>query len=156
MTKRRRVRTLPKRRGGYLVVEVVIAVLLLLIASIAVFQYGIAMTIQQAVSHSATVAAREAGKGATIDQLVDVVETVLRVHQLRVGEHLSIRLDTSTSQQQRGDLECPEPGSNIGPDEVRVTVCVDMAAKPFINPLSAYGIDFRGRTISISSLVKKE
>jgi len=149
-----------KRRRAFQTLEIIIILPICLIASIAAFEFGIAMVIQQAVTHASTVAAREAGKGADIDELVDVVDTVLATHNIEIGPNASIVLEDLNAVvpvDQRGTLACTPPATPlIGFDDVRVTVCVDMGAEPFLNVLWSYGIDFSGKTFTVSSLVKKE
>lgn len=148
----------PRRRRGKLSLEFIFVLPILLIASIAVFQFGVAMVIRQAVVHSATVGAREAGKGADADELVEVVDTVIGVHGIFIGDHASLIFEDGLAPpEMRGTFPCGPPvGLPLDADQVRVTVCVDMAAKPFINPLRYYGIDFAGKHFQISSVVEKE
>ncbi len=140
---------------------------ILLIASIATIQFGIAMVVSQAVSHAATVGAREAGKmanmgapGVDMDELEMIVSKVLATHGLIIGPDASVVLEDPTAPipvDQRGTLPCAPPSApTVHPSEVRVTVCVDLSARPFLNCLTSFGIDFAGKRFSASSLVKKE
>lgn len=158
--RRRKVRPTPRR--GMQTLEVVLILPLLLLMSIAIFQFGIMMLVQQAVTHASTVAAREAGKGADIDELVEVINRVLSPHGIVIGTDASVRLEDSeivipVEDQQRGDLQCDSPSSPVlGPYEVRVTVCVDLTTKPMLNALRSYGVDFSCKRFQISSMVRKE
>jgi hypothetical protein len=147
-------------RRGATTFESILVLIVLIIASFAVFQFGLALIVKQAVSHAATVAAREAAKGADADELVQVVDRVLEGHQIKIGRDAALLLEQGPSPGQRrvrGDLPCDGPEQpEIDNDEVRVTVCVNLTARPFLNILKAYGIDFRGRTFEISSVVTKE
>ncbi len=129
-------------------------------ASLAAFEFGIAVLVEQAVTHAATVAAREAGKGADMDEVEDAVNTVLATHNIEIGDFASVvveDLEATNPVDQRGTLPCSPPSApSIGLYDVRVTVCVDLAAKPFLNALRTYGLDFTGKQFTVSALVRKE
>jgi hypothetical protein len=133
---------------------------MLVIATVVILQFAVAVVVKQAVSHAATVAAREAGKGADMEELVDAVDTVLRIHGITVGPHASVVLEdpeASEPVQQRGDVDCPplaEP--SLDPDEVRVTVCVELCGPPLLGALCPFGITFVGKHIRVRSVVTKE
>lgn len=149
-----------RRRGG-LTIEFLLIFLVLLVAVLASFQFGIAMVIRQAISHSATVAAREAGKFADADELVEVVNQILCVHQLQVGNDVTVILEDPQNVDEpvaiRGSVDCAPPAEPILiPNAVRVTVCVRIDSAPFYNALACYGIDFTGKHFQFSSVVLKE
>jgi hypothetical protein len=134
--------------------------MVLLLAVFASFQFGIAMIIRQSVSHAATVAAREAGKFADADELVEVINRILCAHNLTVGDDVAFVLedpDALNPIETRGNFACDPPDEPLLiPNAVRVTICVKMDAAPFYNGLSCYGIDFTGKTFQFSSVVLKE
>ena len=149
-----------RRRGG-LTIEFLLIFLVLILAVFASFQFGIAMVIRQSISHSATVAAREAGKFADIDDLVEVVNTILCVHRLEVGPDVQVILEDPQNleapiQTAGADLCDPPAKPLLLPHAVRVTVCVRLDSAPFYNGLSCYGIDFTGKHFQFSSVVLKE
>lgn len=150
----------PCRRRGSITLEVALILPILLIVLIATIQYAVFTVIEQGVVHAAAVGAREAGKGATIDELVCVVEHVLAPHGIRVGAHASVMLEdpeASPPVQQRGTFPCcPATSPTLDAGEVRVTVCVDLGGKPFLNALKYIGMDYTGKPFGISSLVRKE
>jgi len=140
---------------------------ILLIASLATIQFGIALVVSQAVTHAATVGAREAAKmadtggvGVDMDELVCVVESVLGTHGITIGTDASVVLEDPTGSnpiEQRGTLVCNPPSTPVPQSsEVRVTVCVDLGKKPFLNCLTVFGLDFSGRRFTASSLLRKE
>ncbi len=140
---------------------------ILLAVSIATIQFGIAMVVTQAVSHAATVGAREAAKmanmgapGVDMDEVEQVVSAVLATHALIIGPDASVVVEDPTAPvpiAQRGTFPCTPPATPaIHPTEVRVTVCVDLSARPFLNALTSIGIDFAGKRFQASSLAKKE
>ena len=149
-----------RRRHGLQTLELVLVLPILMLVTIGVFQFAVLMLVQQAVTHAATVGAREAGKGADVEELVDVVEAILAPHDIKIGPHASVTLEdpTATSPvEQRGSLACPPPSTpSLDSDEVRVTVCLDLTSKPLLNALKSNGIDLMGKRFRISSVVKKE
>jgi hypothetical protein len=145
-------------RRGATTLESIVVLLVLIVATLAVFQFGLALVVKQAVSHAATVAAREAAKGSDADELVLIVERVLEGHRLQIGEHATLVLEPGQLPAEiRGELPCTPPEQPLlAGDEVRVTVCVSLAAPPFLNILRTYGIDFAGRKFTTSSVAKIE
>jgi hypothetical protein len=123
-------------------------------------QFGLALIVKQAVAQAAIVAAREAGKGADLDELESAIESVLAGHQIEIGDDASFVLEDAPNDptpQQRGNLECMPPASpTLSSDEVRVTICVSLNAHPFLNILQSYGIDFADHEFSLSSVAPRE
>jgi hypothetical protein len=146
------------RRRGAVTFESILVLFVLVMASLAAVQFGLALIVKQAVSHAATVAAREAAKGADADELVCVVERILAGHRIEIGDRATLVFeDAGLAPQTRGTLPCPPPEEpEIEGDEVRVTVCVSLDGPPFVNILSPYGVDFAGRTFAVSSLATRE
>lgn len=145
------------QRRGVSTVELILVLVVLIVATMVSLQFGIALIVKQAVSHAATVAAREAAKGASPSQLQDVVETVLAGHQITLGSHASLVLEDPNPRPQVGTLPCTPPATPLlDGDEVRVTLCVSLTAHPMLNILQAYGIDFTGRTFTISAAATRE
>ncbi len=161
MTLDRRIRT--ARRRGVSTFESILVLVVLIIASFAAFQFGLALIVKQTVSHAATVAAREAAKvnPADADELICVVNRILQEYRLEIGPDVSLILEDPTAVvpiEERGNPALCDPPVTpvIDLDEVRVTVCVSLTGGPFVNILKFYGIDFAGRTFEISSLATKE
>jgi len=116
-------------------------------------------------------------KGEPIDVIGRVVDNVLIVHCLDIADEngdpipnsgMRVLLETgdplggSPLVQSFGDasVECDVPdGPDVQPDEVRVTVCIDLSKPPMCNFLFNFGLTeltFEGKRLVISSLVKKE
>ncbi len=156
----RRFRT--ARRRGVSTFESILVLVVLIIASFAAFQFGLALIVKQTVSHAATVAAREAAKvsPADADELICVVNRILQEYRLEIGDDMSLVLEDPTALvpiDQRGTFPCVPPATPVlDPDEVRVTICLSLTSGPFVNILKFYGIDFTGRTFEISSVATKE
>jgi hypothetical protein len=146
------------RRRGTSAIELVGVLVVLIVATFVSFQFGIALVVKQAVAQASIVAAREAAKGATLTELESSIEQVLAGHQITIGSKASFLLENPAPQPQQGTLPCSPPPSApaLDGDEVRVTLCVILTAHPFLNILQAYGIDFTGRTFSISSVATNE
>lgn len=164
-------------RRGSITLEFILVTPIIIVLTWAVFQYGILLLVRQSVTHAATVAAREAGKGEPIDVIGRVVDNVLIVHCLDIADEngdpipnsgMRVLLETgdplggSPLVQSFGDASvvCDAPdGPDVQPDEVRVTVCIDLSKPPMCNFLFNFGLTeltFEGKRLVISSLVKKE
>ena len=159
---RRKPRTGPRyrRRIGSLTFQLILVLPILLIATIGIIQLGFLVTLRQAVYHAATVAAREAAKGADIDRVAAAVNSVLRPHNLQVGDVVGVTLEdvaVSSTPAQAGQVLCAPPTEpQLNNDEVRVSVCVDLTQHPLGNTLAVLGIGTVGRTIRASSVATKE
>jgi hypothetical protein len=146
-------------RRGVATVELVMVLIVLILATFVTFQFGIALIVKQAVAHAATVAAREAAKvnPAGLVELRDDIERVLAGHQIVMGPNASFILENPSPQMQVGDLVCMPPATPVlDADEVRVTICVSLTAHPILNILENYGIDFTGKTFTISAVATRE
>ena len=144
-------------RRGASAIELILVLVVLILATFASLQFGIALIVKQAVAEASTVAAREAAKGATSTQLKSVIERVLGGHQITIGPKASFVLENPSPQPQQGTLPCLPPVTPaLDGDEVRVTLCVSLTAHPILNILKVYGLDFTGRTFSISSVATRE
>ena len=147
-----------QRRGVY-TIELITVLFVLILATFVSFQFGIFLIVKQAVAHAATVAAREAAKinPATIPELEAIIERVLQGHQIVVGNNLSFVVENPAPQPLQGTLPCTPPATPVlDGDEVRVTVCLSMTAHPILNILQVYGVDYSGRTCSISAVATRE
>jgi len=151
---------LPRRRSrrrGYLTLEVIVAFLILLIAVLGVFQFGTVMVFKQTVMHAVTVAARESAKNASLDEVEASVNTILGKHALEIGDRATMLVEDIVVTQQRGTLDCtPLPTPVVDSDKVRVTLCVDLGRRPFLNPLRFFGVDLAGRTMTVHAVASKE
>ncbi len=151
MTRRR------DRRSGSTTLQIIFVLPILLITLIATIQIGFLITLKQAVSHAASVATREAGKGADLDGVVCVVNSVLRPHTLAVGECVGVILEDGDTVEQAGSAPCAPPDSpTLAAGQVRVSVCVDLSKQPFAGSLNRMGICTLAKAIRYSSVVEKE
>ena len=170
----RRTCRVPSARLGSVTLELIIALAVLIVLLLGIFEYATLMVLQSAVTHAATVGAREAGKGAQISEVVEVVGEILGVNCITVsdtpGSGTKVILED-------GNLGCPTavfgdadftdcavPANGLNSDEVRVTVCVAIEATPFCDSLATFlcgfpgelGFSLSGCHLHASSLVKKE
>jgi Flp pilus assembly protein TadG len=163
-------RRLPRRRGVE-TLEVIVALPVLFFATLAVFEFGIALLIQQAVATAAIEGAREAAlEGATTTIVAEKVRQYLVVH--------GITLDTTTvnatddarlivengflgTTEQRGNsgITCIAQGPSPSVTQVRVTLCVRMTDgnnHPIPNWLQIVGFTLTGKRLEISAIAPIE
>lgn len=146
-------------RRGVSTIELIMVLVVLILATFVTFQFGIALIVKQAVAHAATVAAREAAKlnPADLTELQCDIDHVLAGHQIAIGTNASFVLENPVAQPQQGAPTCIPPALPVlDDDEVRVTICVNLTAHPILNILQDYGIDYTGRTFTISAVATKE
>lgn len=153
---------LPGRRGA-VTLELILVLPILVVLLVATFELTIVLLLKPAVTHAATVGAREAGKAADVDELAEVVQAVIGVNCITVsdapGSGVKIVLEDGAAETTEfGDptMACPTPENPLNSDEVRVTVCVEYEVTPICDALSYFGFSLAGRSFLASSLVKKE
>ncbi|NCC37422.1 MAG: hypothetical protein EOM24_36235 [Chloroflexia bacterium] len=157
-----------RNQRGVVTLELILVLPILLIVLVVSVQFGMIALYQAAVTHSATVAVREAGKGADFTKVVAAVQQVVGIHDIDIsGSGTKVTLDgyiishgsePSDPPLVYGDpsLTCLPPTNAPHLNEVRVTVCVDLAATRFCDALAAWGLSFADRMFRASSLVMKE
>ncbi len=160
MPRTRKQRSQSCTRRGKLTIELFFVLPILIISSLAVLQFGVALLVKQAVSHAATVGVREASRGADFNEVADAVNQILAAHNLQLGPRASMVLedpDADMPTQQEGTFPCTPPvNPTVESGEVRVTVCLGLTASPIINPLKTFGVDFTGKSFTFSSQANKE
>jgi type II secretory pathway pseudopilin PulG len=145
------------RRRGFSTIELILALVVLIVATFVSLQFGIALIVKQAVAQASIVAAREAAKGSDSARLKMAIERVLEGHQIKIGSQASFILEDPAPEPQQGSLPCAPPAAPaLDADEVRVTLCVSLTTHPILNILSMYGIDYTGKKFSISSVATRE
>jgi Flp pilus assembly protein TadG len=162
------------RRRASVTLELIIAMVILVVLLIGVFEYATLMVLQATITHAATVGAREVGKGAQIDEVVEVVQAVVGVNCIAItntpdsGSKVILEDgDSGCGTTSYGDpnfTDCAVPANSLNADEVRVTVCVAIDATPFCDALAVplcgalgeTGFSLSGCQLHASSLVKKE
>ena len=152
-----------RHRPGAVLVEFLLSFPILFIITLALFQFGILILVQQAITAAAVQGAREGAKighGDSMDDVADgVAETVdqyLSVHGLvfdTKGTDPDVDNDTNPDQvrvliernpstgatqtRQRGNtaLDCEANGPLPGEDEIRITVCVQLTDSTGCHPV---------------------
>ncbi|WP_460164954.1 TadE/TadG family type IV pilus assembly protein [Thermostilla marina] len=148
-----------RSRRGSLTLQMVLILPILLLVSLAILQFGILMTVEQSVTHAATVAAREAAKGADAEAVAASVEEVLSLHGLTIGDALSVVIEDPSASDpvvSRGNLACEPPNTDLDAGLVRATVCVELSRRPFLNALRCFAVDFTGRRFTVSAVAPRE
>ena len=147
-------------RRGVITLEFILVFPILLILLLASIQFGQMILVEQAVSHAATVGAREAGKWATMAEVVDSVNQVLATRGIEIGQEASVVVEDPElipAVRQAGEPACIPPSPpDLVPGDIRVSVCVDAASQPLCNLLRCFGFDMTGRHFECSSFVRKE
>ena len=135
-------------------------VVVLLVATV---EYAMLMLLESAVTHAATVGAREAGKCSDVVLIAEVVQSVVSRNCITISgasdSGTKVVLEDGTEgTREFGDpsLTCDLPANPLNPDEVRVTVCIELAATPICDPLGEFGFSLWDCRLQASSLVKKE
>ena len=160
----------PTGRRGAVTLEVILALPALLIATIAVFEFGIIMLVHQAVTTAAVEGAREAAKDQSTTAATALeVEQILDIHQLIFDPtstntiddvHLLVeRFGLPTEERGNNTLPCSAQGGPLQSSQIRVTVCVRMTnanGRPVPDWLSSFGFSLAGRTLEASALTTAE
>ncbi|MBI1246465.1 hypothetical protein GC197_01315 [bacterium] len=132
----------------------------MLIASLAFFVLGPAVTVQEAVTQAAEETAREVSKKigtqTTNNIATEVVNEVLSVHGLSVGSSSGVLVivqennlvTTIGDTQLSTSYPSPAPMAFANPNEVIATVYVDVDAAPIPNVLSYWQFDISGRVLT--------
>ena len=153
--------------------EFILAFPILFIATLAIFEFGILMLVEQAVVTAAIEGSREGAKlGATTDCVAKKVQSILGVHCLV--------FDTMTGQPNSGDarviiedgsgvisgergnlaISCTPEGPAPSSTQIRVTVCVPVTdvsgCKPVGDWLSYFGFSLQGKVFRVSSVANLE
>ncbi len=145
-----------RRRRGAVVMESILAITVLLMLTLAIIEFGVAVSVQNAISQAAVKGAREAGKGADI---VNVVNNVLAPHDITIGDGAGLLLEDPAAmfQDSRGDVACQPPAAVLNDGFVRLTVCVSATRAPLLRTLEAFGMcTFVDRMFQFTAAVKRE
>lgn len=162
-----------QRRRGVVVLEFLLAFPILFITTLAIFEFGILVLVQQTLTAAATEGAREAAKiGASTNETATVVDEILSVHQIAFdptatnatdGARLIIEYGpplSTTAERGNTSIPCSPIGPAPGTDEVRVTLCVTATdatgCQPVPDWLSSFGFSLSGCEFEISSRANVE
>jgi len=160
-------RMLRSTRRGIEVLELIFALPILFIGTLAIFEIGILLIVQQTVATAAIEGAREAAEGADVNDVAVIVDQFLGVHNLSATPAGNVRItleqfgNPTTEAGNTTDIPCTPQGPSLNSGEVRVTVCVrvtDPAGTdlPVPNWLKSFGFSLEGKTFEVSSLALTE
>lgn len=161
------------RRSGVLVLEFILAFPVIVIASFALFEFGMIMLVLQTIETAAVEGAREAAKivdPSTVTgmqeraEVVDHIDQFLSVHDIPARRIVIEDPDFAASDTDDGDNSIPCSGNGATPvsGDVRVTICLYLSEndRPVPNMLVNFGINIdsvdTGATFEVSALAQKE
>jgi hypothetical protein len=143
-------------------VQTLFVLMILLAATVAILEFGIAILVKQTVVASAAAGARALAAGGSPPEVLALIAQRLRVHGIEIGPTAGacIRLESAGSAVSLGNPAWDFAGAGPTPsaDEVRVTINVLMTQnnRPIPDWLAACGISLRGKLIRASSLALLE
>jgi Flp pilus assembly protein TadG len=165
------------RRAGIETLELILVTPIVVILLVATLQFGSVHLVQEAIKHAATVGAREAAKGAPIEEVAVSIDAVLEPHGIDVatktisGSTITYTPHTGTRvfiEYGPGSVQVEDFGDSsfgshptspsLATPEVRVTVNVKLDQAPIINvgALSSLGFIFQGDRFQESSVARLE
>ena len=158
-------------RRGVEALEVILALPALMVATVAIFEFGFILLVQQAVITAAVEGAREAAKvGSTTEAAALQVQQVLGTHELdfvatsgtNMTDDVRVLVDgpvPGLNDVGNSTLPCSAQGAALAANQVRVTVCVKMnnsKNRPVPDLLGSLGFSLKDRTFEASALCPKE
>jgi len=171
------------RRAGVETLELILVTPIVVILLVAILQFGSVHIVQEAITNAATVGAREAAKGAPIEEVAVSVDAVLEPHGIDLvnktitsgtanydfptdsGARIFIEYGPNSDQvEHRGDASVGTPPSSgtATPDleapDVRVTVLVSLDKAPIFSPatLNRFGFNFPGERYEVRAIARLE
>lgn len=150
-------------RSGAVSLEALVAIPVLLMATLAVAQFAVTLLVEQAIVAAVTTAAREGTKGANLTQTAALVAQYVGGYGVSLASDGNARLirETGTAggtvveEAGNPNLTCTPTGPVLDAGELRVTLCVrmtDATQHPVPNWLQSFGVSLTGRTFHASSL----
>lgn len=165
MPNTRRVRQSKDQRRGTMTLELLFAAPVLFLLLLAAVSYSQASIIRSGVAQAATVAAREAGKGASPRDVAVAVDRVLHTCGLRLSRAAGSGTAVVLQDGVQGVWHCGDPGlrakqlAKLHPEEVLATVRINasgaMGARSLLGRLGGMALAFQGNEICISSIARK-
>lgn len=158
------------KRKGVELLELILVMPILFIATLAVFEFGILLLYQEAVTSAAAEGAREAAKTSNDSEVAFVVQSFLAIHNVifdttmisNGGGNAYVLVERGLAVGERGSLvyaATPNGPNTLNPNEIRVTVSTPMVIandKPVPNWLRFFGFDLATSRMKISSLTLAE
>lgn len=149
------------RRRGIQVLELLFALPLLFGLLIAALAYQRMLIVESGVTQAAIVGAREAGKGADLDDVTRAVNHVLAAYGVAISKPSgAVVVEHGQGPAAAYGDACPPATLPTGLGEVRVTVCVTLGAGKAAGNgpgiLDSLAAVFQGKRLCASSLVSHE
>ncbi len=160
------------QRGGAITLEFILGTPVLFLTTLAVFEFGILLLVEQAFVTAAIEGAREGAKvGATTNAVAETVQRIIGVHCITFdttgtasGDARVIIEDGSgVISGERGNLtiDCTPNGPAPSPQQIRVTVCAPVTdaatgCTPVPDWLSGFGFSIKGKLFRVSSVANLE
>ncbi len=157
-----------RRRRGVQVLELLLVMPIFVVVLVASVEYVPLLTTQAAITHAATVGAREAGKGANAQWVATSANEVLKSVSIAItdtpGSGTKVLVEDGTTVASWGDpnLVVSTAAPPVDAGNIRVTICILFSAlktdgtSPVLGPSNAFGYTLSGDRFEIRSLVCKE
>jgi hypothetical protein len=156
------------RRRGFHTIELLFALPVLALLLLAILEFAQLLTVRFGVTHAATIAARELGKGGDVADVTRAVNAVLATYGMAVtgepgsGAKVAVQDGLAGTAEYGDPTMLSVPPEAIQPDEVLATVWIRFDAKRadgqrlLARPLGFLGDLLGGGRFCISSLAKKD
>lgn len=158
------------KRKGVEFLELILVTPILFIATLAIFEFGILVLYQEAVTSAVVEGAREAAKSTDDTEVAGVVQSFLALHNVifdttnisNGGGNAYVLIERGPAVGERGNLNYAAAAYGPNPlnsNEVRVTVSTPMVVandQPVPNWLRFFGFNLGSSRMQISSLTLAE
>lgn len=158
------------RRKGVEYLELILVMPILFIATLAIFEFGLLLLYQEAVTSAAVEGAREAAKTTDDTEVAGVIQSFLAIHQVifdttnisNGGGDAYVLIERGLTTGERGNLNYAAAAYGPNPlsaNEVRVTISTPLVVandQPVPNWLHYFGFDLGNSRMQISSLTLAE
>lgn len=158
------------RRKGVEYLELILVMPILFIATLAVFEFGVLLLYEEAVTAATVEGAREAAKTTDDTAVAGIIQQFLAIHKVifdtttisNGGGSAYVLIERGLTKGERGNLNYAANGTGPNPlssNEVRVTVSTPMVVandQPVPNWLRYFGLDLGTSRMRVSSLTLSE
>lgn len=158
------------RRKGIEYLELILVMPVLFIATIAIFEFGVLLLYEEAVTSATVEGAREAAKTTDDTVVAGVIQEFLAIHKVifdtttisNGGGYAYVLIERGLTTGERGNLNYAAAATGPNPlsaNEVRVTVSTPLVIandNPVPNWLRYFGLDLGTSRMRVSSLTLAE
>jgi Flp pilus assembly protein TadG len=158
------------KRKGVEFLELILVMPILFIATLAIFEFGILLLYEEAVTAAVVEGAREAAKTTNDSEVANVVQSFLAIHDVifdtttisNGGGNAYVLIERGPAVGERGNLNYAAAAYGPNPlsaNEVRVTVSTPLVVandKPVPNWLRYFGFNLGSGRMQVSSLTQAE